>query len=52
MSQQNEIAGVAEVQGRIGHHVLMAGYLALFGHIDGAESEMQQAIELSKSINP
>lgn len=53
MSQPNDTnIRMAELEGRIGHHLLRAGHLALFGDIEGAESEMQQAIDLLKSINP
>lgn len=38
-----------QVLGRIGQHVLRAGHFALFGEIEAAEIEMQQAIDLLKS---
>ena len=44
-----DIKGVEELLGRIGHHVLRAGHFALFGDIDAAEQEMQQAIDLLKT---
>lgn len=41
-----------QVLGRIGHHVIHAGHFALFGDIEAAEAEMQQAIDLLKSTQP
>lgn len=41
-----------EALGQIGHHVLRAGYLAIFGDVEGAEREMNQAIDLLNSTRP
>lgn len=39
-----------EVLGQIGHHVIRAGHMALFGDVEGAEKEMELVIILLKSI--
>lgn len=41
-----------ELLGQIGHHVIRAGHLALFGDIEAAEEEMQHAIDLLKRTQP
>jgi hypothetical protein len=41
-----------ELLGQIGHHVLRAGHLALFGDLEAAEIEMGRAITLLNSTNP